>query len=200
MGSLVESTQQWLRLSRRHGAVPPQVLEGPDHLASAAPGIGTDFDILVSSYAASNVAASVHDAITVAVQGAAAANGISSPGQQNYTPTNNHMTGYARVSLARQFIILSQRTWRNLYRNPMLMLTHYAIAILLAVLSVYLFYGLTDDIKGFQNRLGLYYSLLALFGFSTLTSLTVFSSERLLFVRERANGYYSPITYFAAKV
>ena len=51
-----------------------------------------------------------------------------------------------------------------------------------------------------QNRLGLFFFILALFGFSTLTSLTVFSSERLLFVRERANGYYSPITYFAAKV
>ncbi len=80
------------------------------------------------------------------------------------------------------------------------MLTHYAIAIVLAVLSGYLFYGLTDDIPGFQNRLGLFFFLLALFGFSTLTSLNVFASERLLFVRERANGYYSPITYFVAKV
>ena len=67
-------------------------------------------------------------------------------------------------------------------------------------MSGFLFYGLTDDIKGFQNRLGLFFFILALFGFSTLTSLTVFASERLLFVRERANGYYSPITYFAAKV
>ncbi len=41
---------------------------------------------------------------------------------------------------------------------------------------------------------------MALFGFSTLTSLNVFATERLLFVRERANGYYSPITYFAARV
>ena len=68
------------------------------------------------------------------------------------------------------------------------------------MLSGFLFYGLTDDIKGFQNRLGLFFFILALFGFSTLTTLTVFASERLLFVRERANGYYSPITYFAAKV
>jgi ATP-binding cassette subfamily G (WHITE) protein 2 len=82
----------------------------------------------------------------------------------------------------------------------MLMLTHYAIAILLAVLSGFLFYGLTDNIPGFQNRLGLFFFILALFGFSTLSSLTVFATERLLFVRERANGYYSPITYFVAKV
>jgi len=108
--------------------------------------------------------------------------------------------GYARIGYIRQFIILSSRTWKNLYRNPLLMLTHYAIAILLGVLSGYLFYGLTEDIPGFQNRLGLFFFVLALFGFSTLTSLNVFSSERLLFTRERANGYYSPITYFASKV
>ena len=82
----------------------------------------------------------------------------------------------------------------------MLMLTHYAIAIVLAVFLGFLFYGLTDDIKGIQNRLGLFFFVLALFGFSTLTILTVFAPERLLFTRERAKGYYSPISYFAAKV
>lgn len=48
--------------------------------------------------------------------------------------------------------------------------------------------------------MGLFFFVLALFGFSTLTTLTVFSQERLIFVKERANGYYSPITYFSAKV
>lgn len=190
--------QQWLRLSRQNqGQVPPQILDDPDQLPPPAPGL-SDLDVLVASFADSDVCRSVQDEIVAAVQSAQAANGSA----------NSHLAGetgsqpktYARISLARQFIILSQRTWRNLYRNPMLMLTHYAIAILLAVLSGYLFYGLTDDIKGFQNRLGLFFFILALFGFSTLTSLTVFSSERLLFVRERANGYYHPVTYFAAKV
>jgi len=48
--------------------------------------------------------------------------------------------------------------------------------------------------------MGLFFFILALFGFSTLTSLNIFASERILFVRERANGYYSPVTYFASKV
>ncbi|KAJ5634330.1 ABC transporter G family member [Penicillium herquei] len=192
---VAENTQQWLRLSRQQGGVPAQILDDPDQLPPPAPG-QTDLDALVGSYADSYVSHSVRDEISTAVQSAEAANGSQ----------NSHLEGsvspksFARVSLARQFLILSQRTWRNLYRNPMLMLTHYAISILLAVLSGYLFYGLTDDIKGFQNRLGLFFFILALFGFSTLTSLTVFSTERLLFVRERANGYYHPITYFASKV
>ncbi|KAJ6104696.1 ABC transporter G family member [Penicillium sp. IBT 18751x] len=190
--------QQWMRLSRQPGHVPPQILDDPDQLPPPAPG-QTDLDILVASYANSDVCQSVHDEVVSAIQSALVANGSGNSHLVSGTSTAPPMS-YARVSLARQFIILSQRTWRNLYRNPMLMLTHYAIAILLAVLSGYLFYGLTDDIKGFQNRLGLFFFILALFGFSTLTSLTVFSTERLLFVRERANGYYHPVTYFASKV
>jgi ABC-type multidrug transport system permease subunit len=58
----------------------------------------------------------------------------------------------------------------------------------------------SEDISGFQNRMGLFFFVLALFGFSCLTSLGVFASERVLFTRERANGYYSPFTYFMAKV
>ncbi|KAL2129266.1 hypothetical protein VTI74DRAFT_8003 [Chaetomium olivicolor] len=175
-----------------------------DDLPPPAP-TGTDLDILVQSYLQSDIAGNTHDEIQQAVTAAvhsngqnANSNGYAPDGPNIYTGTMGR--GYARVGYWRQFILLSQRTWRNLYRNPMLMLTHYAIAILLAVFAGYLFYGLSMDIAGFQNRLGLFFFVLALFGFSTLTSLSVFSQERLLFVRERANGYYSPVTYFAAKV
>ena len=37
-----------------------------------------------------------------------------------------------RIGWLSQFVILSKRTFKNLYRNPMLMLTHYSIAILMA--------------------------------------------------------------------
>lgn len=48
--------------------------------------------------------------------------------------------------------------------------------------------------------MGLFFFVLALFGFSCLTSLDVFARERILFMRERSNGYYTPFTYFTAKV
>jgi len=154
----------------------------------------------VNAYAQSDIAGNVHEDIQSSITNATNANG----GTNGHTQANGSYRavgkGYSRVGYIQQFMILSTRTWRNLYRNPMLMLTQYAIAILLAVFSGFLYYGLTDDLPGFQDRLGLSFFLLALFGFSTLTSLTVFASERLLFIRERANGYYSPITYFAAKV
>ena len=181
------------------GAAPQILVEEPD---DAPPSAGNHLDGIVQSYKESDIAAKIHDEIQEAVANARNAN--SQNGQAVDGAVGGSVSaigrGYARVGYARQFIILSQRTWRNLYRNPLLMLTHYAIAIVLAVLSGYLFYGLTDDIPGFQNRLGLFFFLLALFGFSTLTSLNVFASERLLFTRERANGYYAPITYFTAKV
>lgn len=58
----------------------------------------------------------------------------------------------------------------------------------------------SNDIPGFQNRMGLFFFVLALFGFSCLTSLEAFAKERILFMRERSNGYYTPFTYFTAKV
>lgn len=186
----------------------PQTLLSPlaaDDLHDLPPAAmgGTDLDVLIGSFVQSDIAGAAHDEIQQAVAGAESANGRHPSGYNPEGPNINFGVmgrGYARVSYARQFIILSQRTWKNLYRNPMLMLMHYAMAIVLGVLSGFLFYGLTGDIPGFQNRLGLFFFVLALFGFSTLTSLGVFSTERLLFVRERANGYYSPVTYFAAKI
>jgi ABC-type multidrug transport system ATPase subunit len=193
---------QWLKLSRQSGAPPPQILEDPDELPPPADGgTGTNLDTLVAAYATSDVARSLHDDIASARSNALQSNGVDSEYQApNGYIAAGKLKGFRKVGLLGQFVILSKRTWRNLYRNPMLMLTHYAIAIVLAVFLGFLFYGLTDDIKGFQNRLGLFIFVLALFGFGTLTILTVFAPERLLFTRERAKGYYSPISYFAAKV
>lgn len=63
-----------------------------------------------------------------------------------------------------------------------------------------LFYKVENTIAGFQNRMGVFFFIEALFAFGCLTSLQVFAVERILFVRERANGYYQPFTYFLSKV
>lgn len=158
----------------------------------------SDLDMLITSYLNSDESKQIHNSIQSA---AAAANGSdgSDENGEDFLGTGP-VKGFKRIGWFEQFYIVSSRTWKNLYRNPMLMLTHYAIPIVLACLCGFLFYGITDDIAGFQNRMGLFFFVLAVFGFSALTSLTVFSQERLLFVRERANGYYSPFTYFASKV
>ena len=194
----------WLRLSRQKGTPPPQNLEDPHQLPPEAAPAGTHLDDIIASYrisaVANAVATDIKDAITSASTPAAGNSSVNGGTHINGDLLSRQVKGYRRIGLIGQFRVLSVRTWRNLYRNPMLMLTHYAIAIVLAVFLGFLFYGVTDNIAGFQNRLGLFFFVLALFGFSTLTSLTVFAQERLLFLRERAKGYYRPIAYFAAKV
>lgn len=194
-----ERHQQWVRLSRQQGQPPPPINEDPHNLPPAAPGAtGTDLDLLVAAYNDSDVAATLREDIASAAETANHSNGFTANGTPNGNGTSK-VKGYRKPWVHTQFIILSRRTWRNLYRNPQLMLTHYAIAIVLAVFIGFLFYGLTDDLAGFQNRLGFFFFVLSLFGFSTLTSLTVFAPERLLFVRERAKGYYKPIAYYLSK-
>lgn len=108
--------------------------------------------------------------------------------------------GAARARFGTQFRELSVRLFRNLYRDPMLVLTHYGIAAAIGVLCGYLYFRVGNDIPGFQNRLGLFFFLLAVFGFSSLTTISLFAIERPIFVRERANGYYHPLAYYLAKV
>lgn len=47
--------------------------------------------------------------------------------------------GYERADWATQLYILSGRAFKNLYRNPMLMLAHYAMSIVIAVICAFLF-------------------------------------------------------------
>ncbi|KAL0067761.1 FAD-dependent urate hydroxylase [Marasmius tenuissimus] len=110
------------------------------------------------------------------------------------------LRGRKRASWGTQFRILSGRAFKNLYRDPALLMVHYSSAIILALISGFFFRNVTIDIAGFQNRLGLFFFTLALFGFSCLSSLGLFAGERILFIRERSNGYYSSFTYFSSKI
>ncbi|KZP09735.1 hypothetical protein FIBSPDRAFT_911906 [Athelia psychrophila] len=110
------------------------------------------------------------------------------------------LRGRKRATWGTQFTILSGRAFKNLYRDPALLAAHYLSSVGLALFCGVFFHNVTDDIAGFQNRLGVFFFTLALFGFSCLSSLGLFANERILFMRERANGYYSSFTYFSSKV
>jgi len=101
---------------------------------------------------------------------------------------------------ATQFRILRGRAFKNIYQDPALLAAHYLSSIALALICGLFFHNVGNDIAGFQNRLGVFFFTLALFGFSCLSSLGLFANERILFMRERANGYYSSFTYFSSKV
>ncbi|KAI8318860.1 hypothetical protein GQ54DRAFT_320883 [Martensiomyces pterosporus] len=105
-----------------------------------------------------------------------------------------------RPTLYEQFKVLSARIFRHLYRDPTLMLANYALSVFIGLMCGALFYQLDNSIQGMQNRLGLFMFILAFYGFGCTTSLLVFSEERLLYLRERANAFYDPLAYFMAKV
>lgn len=105
-----------------------------------------------------------------------------------------------QASFLSQLSILSSRTFKNLYRNPKLLLTNYLLSLLVGLFCGFVYYDVSNDISGFQNRLGLFFFILALFGFSALTGLHSFAEERIIFIRERANNYYHPAAYYISKM
>ncbi|KZV98174.1 hypothetical protein EXIGLDRAFT_329136 [Exidia glandulosa HHB12029] len=158
------------------------------HAASLTNG---KLDTLVEAYAQSDIASALAFEITSVQQ---------QPSETSFSAATQDGKGRRRAHWTTQFRILSGRAFKNLYRNPALLLTHYAASITIALLCGYFYYHVPNGLEGFQNRLGLFFFTLAYFAFSCLSSIAVFSKERVLFMRERANGYYSTFTYFASKM
>ncbi|KAI0080990.1 hypothetical protein K474DRAFT_1614475 [Panus rudis PR-1116 ss-1] len=154
---------------------------------------------LVDAYRNSDIAASVQADIEEAAR-AAEPQADPNGALPDVALENSLTRGRRRASWLTQFQILSGRAFKNLYRDPALLAAHYASAIIVALICGTFFHGVSNDIPGFQNRLGVFFFTLALFGFSCLSSLSLFANERILFMRERANGYYSTFTYFASKI
>ncbi|KAI0733596.1 hypothetical protein C8Q72DRAFT_812041 [Fomitopsis betulina] len=170
----------------------------PNSLPSGGP-LTPRLQALVDAFASSTIATSLKEEIAEVSAGAHAAQNGST--QLSDAALETMLSrGRRRASWGTQFRILSGRAFKNLYRDPALLAAHYISAVLVALMGGFFFHNLSNDIAGFQNRLGFFFFTLALFGFSCLSSLSLFANERILFMRERANGYYSPLTYFASKV
>ncbi|KAI9478275.1 MAG: P-loop containing nucleoside triphosphate hydrolase protein [Benjaminiella poitrasii] len=109
-------------------------------------------------------------------------------------------TTFSIYQFYHELSLLSSRTFINLYRNPFLFFAHFAFSVILAILLGTLFWQVDVDLSGVQNRLGVLFFMCALLGFAATSALDMFNQERILFMRERENGYYSPSAYFVAKV
>lgn len=117
---------------------------------------------------------------------------VDSPGQEQ--------SAFSIYQFYHDLSLLSSRTFINLYRNPFLFFAHFVFSIVLAVLLGSLFWQVDVDLSGVQNRLGVLFFMCALLGFAATSALDMFNKERILFMRERENGYYGPGAYFVAKV
>lgn len=155
---------------------------------------------LVDAYAQSSIAAELKTEFNDVLSSAGTNGNNPSSELPDVAAETGLLRGRKRAGYGTQFRILSGRAFKNLYRDPALLTAHYTASIAVALICGLFFHNVTDDIAGFQNRLGLFFFTLALFGFSCLSSLGLFSNERILFMRERSNGYYSSFTYFSSKI
>ncbi|KAI8147379.1 hypothetical protein BJV82DRAFT_595272 [Fennellomyces sp. T-0311] len=185
-----------IRKKREQLTAPDVVIDG-DSSSTSSDAITPHLKRLIEAYDKSVVAVAVRDDVERVL---AAAQGTPDAIEEGSAPPIKPINTHERPGWIAQFRILADRTFKNLYRNPMLMFAHYTIAVVLALICGGLFYQVSNTIAGFQNRMGLFFFYEALLGFMCLTSLQVFSNERILFIRERANGYYSPGIYFLSKV
>ncbi|AET38437.1 putative ATP-dependent permease ADP1 Ecym_2737 [Eremothecium cymbalariae DBVPG len=120
----------------------------------------------------------------------------------NSTPAANGLkpSSYESASFFQQLSILNSRTFKNVFRNPKLLMGNYLMTICLGLFLGVLYFDVDNDISGFQNRLGLFFFTLTYFGFLTLTGLSSFALDRIIFLKERSNHYYSPAAYYLSKI
>lgn len=97
-------------------------LDSRSNVTVSAP-LSNKLKSLVKAYEESTIASDVSQEIIAATSAADQANGHSH---------SDDIVRYKRASWWTQFRILSGRAFKNLYRNPMLMLSHYAVSVALA--------------------------------------------------------------------
>jgi ABC-type multidrug transport system ATPase subunit/ABC-type multidrug transport system permease subunit len=105
----------------------------------------------------------------------------------------------AATPLSVEITVLTWRSLINNWRNSSLFSLSLGLSLCLGLGCGLLFFGVTDDLPGFQNRLGAFYFMLTFFAFASLGSMDTFVSERNLFIHECEAGYFSVGSYFLAK-
>lgn len=109
------------------------------------------------------------------------------------------MMPYATTFL-QQFLILSKRSFYNFIRNFYLMPAHFGSSAILGLLLGGIYWKLGINLQACQNRVGVIFFMLSVLGFGAMSSLELFVSERVIYTRERANGYYRSMAYFLSKI
>ena len=177
---------------------------------SVKPFISLKLKALINGYKESSISESIRQEISKKKSETYTNGDTDSSVPNNIDARNTTLRGFKnifkkddqdnKIPFLAQVKVLNERTFKNLIRNPSLLKTQYLISILAGVVCGLLFWNLDLSLSGFQNRLGVMFFICSLFGFGCLSSIHLFSAERLIFVKERANRYYSPLAYFCSKV
>jgi ATP-binding cassette subfamily G (WHITE) protein 2 len=111
------------------------------------------------------------------------------------------MVEVRKKSRLHEIFYVSQRTFRNAFRNPALVGMQTGVSIFLGIL-IGIIYINTDrsDKIGVPNRLGAAFFIVTNQVFGSLSALDLFIKERPLFQHENVSGYYHVSTYFMSKL
>ncbi|GAA6023495.1 hypothetical protein JCM10207_006217 [Rhodosporidiobolus poonsookiae] len=99
-----------------------------------------------------------------------------------------------------QVQVLVKRGTRELARDKGLVLMHNIVPLIVGVIVGGMFYQVDLTIGGFQSRIGSLFFLGCLLAFAALSALSHFSHAKALFIRERARGYFHPVSWLASSV
>ena len=103
-------------------------------------------------------------------------------------------------NVVQQFVLLSKRTWCSLMGSYYLIMCHAFATLFLGIMLSLLYQKEKLDLAGTEDKAGMVTFLLLVVGFSSISSLDLFISEKKLYVIERDNGYYRSGAYYITKV
>nr|XP_028584786.1 ATP-binding cassette sub-family G member 2-like [Podarcis muralis]XP_028584787.1 ATP-binding cassette sub-family G member 2-like [Podarcis muralis] len=97
-----------------------------------------------------------------------------------------------------QLYWVSQRSLKNLIRNPQASVAQVLVTVVLALIVGAIFFGVKLDQSGIQNRVGSLFFVTTNQCFSSVSAIELFIRDKKLFVHQYTSGYYRVSAYFLA--
>uniref|UniRef100_A0A4W3GFW9 ATP-binding cassette sub-family G member 2-like n=1 Tax=Callorhinchus milii TaxID=7868 RepID=A0A4W3GFW9_CALMI len=102
------------------------------------------------------------------------------------------------TSFFHQLLWVSRRSFKNLVRSPEASFAQLAVIAVLGLIVGAIFFGVTLDPSGIQNRIGALFFLTTNQCFTSVSAVELFIRNKKLFVHEYTSGYYRISAYFLA--
>ncbi|XP_069124330.1 broad substrate specificity ATP-binding cassette transporter ABCG2-like isoform X1 [Argopecten irradians] len=105
------------------------------------------------------------------------------------------------TSFFTQFLIVSQRTLKNLIRNPQTSIMQVMVMVVFGAIVGAIYWQIDDDCtSGIQNRVGVFFFVVMNQVFGNLSAVELFIKERAIFMHENVSGFYRVSSYFCSKI
>ncbi|XP_026528423.1 ATP-binding cassette sub-family G member 2-like isoform X1 [Notechis scutatus] len=104
------------------------------------------------------------------------------------------------TSFFHQMKWVSKRMFKNLIGNPQASIAQLLVTIFLGLVVGAIFFGVTNDSKGLQNRIGAMFFMTTNQCFSSISAIELFVVEKKIFIHEYISGYYRISAYFFSKL